>query len=89
MLKVISRVLFWTYQRGSWQYDLMCLAIILFIFLTPGHVFHQRDSTGTSSMVKDVGSVLGETESEKTPEQGPVSEAGPKDSVRASSGTAP
>ncbi len=39
MLKAIARVLFWTYPRGSWQYDLMCIGIILFIFLTPRWVF--------------------------------------------------
>jgi hypothetical protein len=89
MLKVIARVLFWTYQRGSWQYDLLCFAIILFIFLTPDHVFHQRDSAAASSMVKEVESIQVGTESEKTPEQESVSEPGPKGSTGANGGTAP
>jgi CDP-diacylglycerol--glycerol-3-phosphate 3-phosphatidyltransferase len=32
---VIWRGLFWTYERGSWQYDIMVLLILGFIWLTP------------------------------------------------------
>ncbi|HSR66906.1 MAG TPA: hypothetical protein VLU25_03100 [Acidobacteriota bacterium] len=39
MWKGIIRVLFWTYERGTLQYDLMVLAILAFIFLTPMGVF--------------------------------------------------
>ena len=39
ILRAIRRVLFWTYARGSWQYDLICLVILTFIFLTPRSVF--------------------------------------------------
>ncbi len=39
MLQAISRVLFWTYSRGSWQYDIVCGLILCFIFLTPKTVF--------------------------------------------------
>ncbi len=39
MLQAISRVLFWTYSRGSWQYDILCALILCFIFLTPRTVF--------------------------------------------------
>lgn len=31
---------FWRYARGTWQYDLMVAAILLFIFLTPRRLFH-------------------------------------------------
>jgi len=31
----MKRIIFWDYERGTWQYDLMCLLIIAFIFLTP------------------------------------------------------
>ena len=44
MRKVLARVLFWTYPRGSWQYDVFCIAIILFIFLTPARVFDRSRS---------------------------------------------
>ncbi len=39
MLRAISKVLFWTYSRGSWQYDVVCGLILCFIFLTPASVF--------------------------------------------------
>ena len=89
MFRVISRALFWTYPRGSWQYDLMCLAIILFIFLTPDHVFHQSDSSAASDMVKEVGSVQVKTELKSTSEHGSVSKSAPEDPVHIGNGTAP
>jgi len=42
MLRAIGRVIFWRYQRGSWQYDILCGLILLFIFLTPREVFDGR-----------------------------------------------
>ncbi len=32
---VIWRALFWTYERATWQYDLMVIAILAFVWLTP------------------------------------------------------
>ena len=32
----------WNYPRGSWQYDLIVIAILSFIFLTPATVFHDQ-----------------------------------------------
>jgi hypothetical protein len=42
LLDVISRVIFWRYVRGSWQYDILCGLILAFIFLTPKSVFEGR-----------------------------------------------
>jgi hypothetical protein len=39
---VIKRAIFWSYERGSWQYDIICVLILAFIFLTPTHWFHDR-----------------------------------------------
>ncbi|RPI26345.1 MAG: hypothetical protein EHM61_12040 [Acidobacteria bacterium] len=39
VLKAIGRVIFWTYARGTWQYDLLCALILVFIFLTPRDFF--------------------------------------------------
>jgi hypothetical protein len=33
--RVIWHALFWTYERATWQYDLMVVAILAFIWLTP------------------------------------------------------
>ncbi len=32
---VIWNALFWTYERATWQYDLMVIAILAFVWLTP------------------------------------------------------
>ncbi|MGA2984239.1 MAG: hypothetical protein ABSG32_10505 [Terriglobia bacterium] len=39
---VVTRSIFWAYERGSWQYDLICLAILSFIFLSPRAWFNDR-----------------------------------------------
>ena len=41
---VIRRSLFWSYERGSWQYDLIVAVILAFIFLTP-RAWYQRVPT--------------------------------------------
>jgi len=38
-LKALGRVIFWTYARGTWQYDVLCALILAFIFLTPRDFF--------------------------------------------------
>lgn len=32
----LAKALYWTYERGSWQWDLACIAILVVIFATPG-----------------------------------------------------
>jgi len=39
---VITRSIFWAYERGSWQYDLIVLAILAFIFFSPRSWFNDR-----------------------------------------------
>ena len=34
-LRAIWRTLYWTYERATWQYDLMVIAILAFVWLTP------------------------------------------------------
>ncbi len=34
-LLVLWRSFLWTYERGSWQYDLMVIAILAFVWLIP------------------------------------------------------
>lgn len=33
---------FWAYERGTWQYDLIVIAILAFIFLSPRAWFNDR-----------------------------------------------
>ncbi|MBI4482606.1 MAG: hypothetical protein HY652_06920 [Acidobacteria bacterium] len=35
----MKRVLFWSYDRGTWQYEILCGLILAFIFLTPQSLF--------------------------------------------------
>jgi hypothetical protein len=39
---VVTRSIFWAYERGSWQYDLIVAAILAFIFLSPRAWFNDR-----------------------------------------------
>ena len=34
-LKAMWRTVYWTYERATWQYDLMVVAILAFVWLTP------------------------------------------------------
>ena len=38
----VLRTVFWRYERGTWQYDLIVLAILAFIFLSPRSWFNDR-----------------------------------------------
>lgn len=35
LLKTARKIVFWTYPRTSWQWDVLCVLILVFIFLTP------------------------------------------------------
>lgn len=43
ILAGIKNVLLWSYERGTWQYDLLCLLIISVVFLLSGRFFGDRD----------------------------------------------
>lgn len=45
----LQRTIFWSYERGSWPYDLMVFAILLFVFLTPRHWFHDQPQNVASA----------------------------------------
>jgi hypothetical protein len=34
-LLLLWRAVFWTYERTTWQYDLMVIAILAFVWMTP------------------------------------------------------
>lgn len=42
----LSSVVFWSYERGSWPYDVMVLAIVAFVLLTPRGLFHDQPQNG-------------------------------------------
>jgi hypothetical protein len=40
--KGLRRLILWDYQRGVWQYDVICGAIVLFIFFSPREWFRDQ-----------------------------------------------
>jgi hypothetical protein len=40
--QILSRIFFWSYERGSWQYDLAVIAILIFVLLTPSRWFNDQ-----------------------------------------------
>lgn len=45
----IKNFVLWRYERGTWQYDVFCLIIIAFIFLTPKVWFEKREKLTTQT----------------------------------------
>jgi hypothetical protein len=41
-LSLLKKILLWSYHRGSWQYDVLCILILAFIFLTPSDWFNPK-----------------------------------------------
>ena len=35
LLNIIKKIFFWGYARNTWQWDILCVVILMFIFLTP------------------------------------------------------
>jgi hypothetical protein len=36
------RTIFWSYERGSWPYDVAVVLIVIFVLLTPARWFHDQ-----------------------------------------------
>jgi hypothetical protein len=67
----VKKAVFWTYPRTSWQWDVLCVLILVFIFLTPKSWFensaYQRTHMGQVTIVVDtdvVGAQLDKTDIE-------------------------
>jgi hypothetical protein len=45
--RLVVRVVFWSYERGSLPYDLMVVAILVFVLLTPRHWFNDQPGMHT------------------------------------------
>ncbi len=61
VLSTLKKVLFWSYGRGSWQYDVMCVLILAFIFFGPNTVFHNhRSATADAAASKPIVITAGE-----------------------------
>src|ERR1700722_16607435 len=49
----IVRPIFWSFERGSWPYELMGIAIVIFVLFTPRSLFHDQPQT-TAQASSDV-----------------------------------
>ena len=56
--RAIKNILFWSYRRTSWQYDVLCALILAFIFLTPKSWFETGELRSTRQHQRPVASVL-------------------------------
>ena len=43
MLATLQKLFFWNYERSSWQWDILCVVILIFIFLTPKSWFENSE----------------------------------------------
>ena len=50
----LKRIILWDYSRGTWQYDVLCLLIIAFIFLSPKTWFDRRENLATQTSASAV-----------------------------------
>ncbi len=59
----LKNVLLWSYGRGTWQYDALCLMIVLTVFLVPSSYFGDRDRAKQQSAneIEGAASKAGET----------------------------
>ena len=56
----LKKVFLWDYERGSWQYDILCGLILAFIFFGPNQVFHSADGNNSPPVFvsrEDVGTL--------------------------------
>lgn len=44
--QILSRTFFWSYERGTWQYDLAVILILVFVLLTPRNWFQDQPQVG-------------------------------------------
>jgi hypothetical protein len=44
--QILSRTFFWSFERGTWQYDLAVILILVFALLTPRGWFHDQPQSG-------------------------------------------
>ena len=41
---ILKKIWYWSYPRETWQYDVMCVAILAFIFLVPARGFDDPEA---------------------------------------------
>jgi hypothetical protein len=67
IVNIGKKILFWTYSRTSWQWDVLCVLILVFIFLTPKSWFANKTTVVIGTDV--VGTQLDRGEIERRAKQ--------------------
>jgi len=44
--QIFSKTFFWSYERGTWQYDVAVILIVVFALATPRRWFHDQPPSG-------------------------------------------
>jgi hypothetical protein len=52
--QILSRTFFWSYERGTWQYDLAVILILVFVLLTTRAWFRDQPQAGAPAGPGDV-----------------------------------
>ncbi len=52
--QIFTRTFFWTYERGTWQYDVAVVLILIFVLLTPRAWFHEQPQVGINAIPGEV-----------------------------------
>src|SRR5215510_4505713 len=60
---ILKKTFLWGYERGSWQYDILCGLILAFIFFGPNYLFHSADGANSAPVFikkEEVGNLTSE-----------------------------
>jgi hypothetical protein len=49
LLDILRKIFFWNYARNTWQWDVLCVVILIFIFGTPKSWFENSERGGRVS----------------------------------------
>jgi hypothetical protein len=52
MPQTIKRIIWWDFARASWQWDVLCILIMCFIFLTPKSWYENKNPSVPIRTVK-------------------------------------
>lgn len=44
--QILSKTFFWSYERGTWQYDVAVILILVFVLVTPRVWFRDKPESG-------------------------------------------
>ena len=58
MLNALKKLFFWNYARNTWQWDALCVVILIFIFLTPKSWFENSERRTLNSHQTPTASIM-------------------------------